>query len=263
MRRIRGYVLALIAIVGVSFALRKWLDVLQRRAETEQADRWAKERTRFLQRLDHELKNPLTALQVALANLEAAEDIEQRRALRDGLRGQVNRIGQLVGDLRKLALLEHGEIERIPVDLAGVLEEALLIVQDNGEIEGRYLDYQLVRLPTVQGDPDLLAMAVYNLLDNAIKFTMTGDMITLRTRLDGDTVVIEVRDTGRGVPSEDLPHVWEDLYRSRTARDVPGSGIGLALVKGIIERHGGTVAIHSVVGQGTQVTLRLATSPNQ
>src|SRR5262249_10324538 len=96
-----------------------------------------------------------------------------------------------------------------------------------------------------------------NLLDNAIKFGRAGDRVELRASEDGATVVVEVADTGPGIPETDLPHVWEELYRGQGARAVPGSGLGLALVHAIIQRHGGQVSVRSRAGQGTVFTVRL------
>ena len=114
-------------------------------------------------------------------------------------------------------------------------------------------------LPQVPGDWDLLFLAIHNLLDNALKFTRSDDTVEVRAFEDGNLVAIEVADTGPGIPAEDVPRVWEELYRAETARGVPGSGLGLALVRAIVERHHGEAAIRSRVGQGTVVTLRLPT----
>jgi two-component system OmpR family sensor kinase len=107
------------------------------------------------------------------------------------------------------------------------------------------------------GDWDLLFLATYNLLDNAYKFTRPGDTVEVRAIEEADSVVIEVADTGPGIPEEELPRVWDELYRGQGARGIPGSGLGLALTRAIVDRHGGGVALRSRAGQGTVVTLRL------
>jgi len=112
-------------------------------------------------------------------------------------------------------------------------------------------------LPHISGDWDLLFLAIYNLLDNAVKFTESGDTIEVRAFEDGAYVVIEVAETGVGIPQEDLPHVWEELYRGECVRAVPGSGLGLALVRAIVERHGGQASVRSRAGQGTVFGIRL------
>ena len=115
-------------------------------------------------------------------------------------------------------------------------------------------------LPTIQGDADLLLLAIHNLLENALKFSNQGDTLELRAFEDGQQIVIEVADTGPGIPEDEQPHVWEELYRGQASRGVPGSGLGLALVRAIIERHNGSVSIRSRLDQGTVFTLRLPSS---
>ena len=109
----------------------------------------------------------------------------------------------------------------------------------------------------MRGDRDLLFLAVYNLLDNALKFTRPGDIIEVRAVENGRTVTVEVADTGPGIPEDELPHVFEELYRGQRARGTEGSGLGLALVRAIAERHRGMVTVRSREGEGTVFTLHL------
>ena len=223
--------------------------------------RAAEERRQFLQRLDHELKNPLTAIRAGLANLaNGLAPTTQGEALAS-VGAQVLRISQLTADLRKLAELETRSLERAPVDIAGLLQEAVALAQEQPQADSRRLTLVLPQapwpVPDVLADWDLLFLAIYNLLDNALKFTRPGDTVEVRASEDGTHVVIEVADTGPGIPEEEAPRVWEELYRGQGARGVPGSGLGLALVNTIVERHGGQVTLRSRVGQGTVVTMRL------
>ena len=219
----------------------------------------AEERRQFLRRLDHELKNPLTAIQAGLVNL----DIGQDEAALESIRTQTRRLSRLVADLRKLADLETRPIERVAVDLAAVLEEAVVIIQEEPETSDRSISLSLPQapwpLPKVQGDEDLLLLALVNLLNNAVKFSDPQDRVEVRAFEDSEMVIVEVADTGPGIPETEVPYVWQELYRGRGARGVPGSGLGLALVRAITERHGGQVTIRSRVNQGTVVTLKLPT----
>lgn len=220
----------------------------------------AKDRRRFLQRLDHELKNPLMAMRAGLANVSNGHDETTRQAL-VSIEAQTVRLSQLTADLRKIAELETRPLELIPVEMGPLLAEVFELAQDHPGSEGRKLTLTVPQapwpLPPVPGDRDLLFLAIYNLLENALKYTAVPDAIELRAREDGRFVTVEVADTGPGIAAADQPYIWEELYRGEAARGAPGSGLGLALVKAIVTRHGGQVALSSRPGQGTLVVLRL------
>lgn len=247
------------AVVAAILGAQQWRARGRAEAAAQAQARAVEERRRFVQRLDHELKNPLTAIRAGLANVAGAE---AERAALDSVNAQVARIARLTADLRKLSELEARPLESAPVDMEELLATAWELAEEKPEAAARRMSLALPRapwpLPPVAGDRDLLLLAVYNLLDNALKFTRPGDTVELRASEDGTAVVVEVADTGPGIPEEELPHVWEELYRGGQARGVPGSGLGLALVRAIVERHHGTVAVRSRAGQGTVFTVRLA-----
>jgi two-component system OmpR family sensor kinase len=219
------------------------------------------ERRRFLQRLDHELKNPLTAIRAGLANLAGLPTDEARQAALDIVDAQALRLSRLASDLRKLAELEVRPLEAAPVDVGELLDEVVAVARERPEHDQRRLNLSVPQapwpLPAVEGDHDLLFLALHNLVDNALKFTGEGDTVEIRAFEDRDRLVIEVADTGPGIPEEEVAYVWQELYRAQGARGVPGSGLGLALVQAIAEKHGGAVALRSRAGQGTVFTLRL------
>lgn len=259
---ISGLVLSVLLGAGMAFWART-----ERRGEKRVSDlraQAAEERRRFLQRLDHELKNPLTAIHAGLANaVNGSTTTAQREALAS-VEAQVERISQLTADLRKLAELETRPLEREPVDMAELLREVVELAQEQPESDTRHVNLTLPQAPwplsDVPGDWDLLFLAVYNLLDNALKFTQPGDTVEVRAFEDRASVIIEVADTGPGIPSDELPRVWEELYRGQGAQSIPGSGLGLALVRAIVERHGGQIRLRSRVEQGTVTTVRLPVS---
>jgi two-component system OmpR family sensor kinase len=225
------------------------------------------EHRRFLLRLDHELKNPVTAMQAGLANLAhlvgngaTPADASTTQAL-DSVSAQAQRLAALVADLRKLAELESRMIERAPVDLAQLLGEVNEAIAELPGAADRRIALTLPSAPwplgTVPGDHDLLFIAVHNLLVNAVKFTQPGDTIEVRARDDGEQVVIEVADTGIGIPDHEVGQVWAELARGSAARGTPGMGLGLAMVRGIASRHGGDVWLRSRSGSGTVVGMGL------
>ena len=221
----------------------------------------AQERRRFLQRLDHELKNPLTAIRAGLANLANGLDTTGQGEALTSVETQVLRLSRLTADLRKLSELEARSLERVPVNITELLQEAVALAQEQPEAETRRLTLTLPQapwpVPDILGDWDLLFLAVYNLLDNALKFTRPGDTVEVRASEDRAFVAIEVADTGPGIPEEELSRVWEELYRGQGARGISGSGLGLALARAIVERHGGQVTLRSRAGQGTVFAVRL------
>ena len=238
------------------------------RARTEERLAQAEAHRRFVRRLNHELKNPLTAVRAGLANLDdgGVHEVSAHASLHN-VRQQVERLGRLASDLRKLADLETGEIERAPVDLAEIIEEAVEMARSVPERAERIVTVNVQRLPwplsPVPGDRDLLLLAVYNLLDNALKFSDSSAEVEVRASEDGTRATIEVADIGRGIPEEDLPHVTEELYRGQGAQGIEGSGLGLALVERIAGLHGGELAIRSREGQGTVAMLQLSLLPTR
>jgi two-component system OmpR family sensor kinase len=222
---------------------------------------FAEDRRRFLRRLDHELKNPLTAILAGLANLSILDDPDERAVTLKSVSTQVDRMRKLVADLRKLSELETRPLDLSPVKMTVLLEETFALIEDEPDAMERLLTLSIPRapwpLPTISGDYDLLVLAVHNLLMNAIKFTQPNDTIEMRAFEDGSRVVIEVADTGPGIPESEIPHVWQELYRGAGARGVQGSGLGLALVRAIVSRHEGEITLRSRPGEGTVFTMRL------
>jgi two-component system, OmpR family, sensor kinase len=254
-----GILFSGIALVSLSVYLR--VTQQQQKLATQLQTQSADERRRFLRRLDHELKNPLTAIRAGLANLAEAPSIEARQEAFHSVEAQALRLSRLAADLRKLAELEIRVVERSPVDIGHLIQEAFEIASDHPDADQRRLTLSIPQapwpLPTISADQDLLFLAIHNLLDNAIKFTRPGDTVEVRAFEDGSTVAIEVADTGPGISEEDIPHVWEELYRGIGARGIQGSGLGLALVRAVAERHNGHVSLRSRSGKGTVFTLRL------
>ena len=229
------------------------------------AEEAAQDRLRFFMRLDHELKNPLTAIRAGLANIEQGGGLALASAgtiaAVASVSVQADRIARLVSDLRKLADLETREIETAPVDLTALLDEVAEAVAEIPAARERVIRVTVPRapwpLPLVAGDRDLLFIAVQNLVANAVKFSAPGDTVEVRASEDDDALLLEVADTGAGIPADEIGQVWQELARGRAARSLPGTCIGLALVRVIVVRHGGQVAIRSRDCQGTVVGIRL------
>jgi two-component system OmpR family sensor kinase len=150
----------------------------------------------------------------------------------------------------------------IPELLDDVVDAARTIPAYQGRNLSLFITKVPSPLPPVTGDRDLLGLAVYNLVENALKFTGPNDSVEVRALEDGRAVVVEVADSGAGIAAEDLSRIFEELYRGANARNTEGSGLGLALVNRIVSLHGGQIGVRSRQNgpRGTVFTLRLPES---
>lgn len=220
-------------------------------------------RRSFLRRLDHEIKNPLMGLRAALVNLQESQAADERQHAVENAGRAVARLSRLLADLRKLSDLGERPIERSRVDVPDLLQDAVDAAHVLPAYDGREVSLLIPRVPSpfpsVTGDRDLLVLAVYNLIENALKFTSAEDSVEVRASEDGQAMVIEVADSGVGIPEEDVPKIFEELYRGSNTLSTEGSGLGLALVKRIIALHDGKVHVRSSQAEprGTVFTIRL------
>ncbi|EFG48163.1 ATPase/histidine kinase/DNA gyrase B/HSP90 domain protein [Brevibacterium mcbrellneri ATCC 49030] len=266
--------LGLIALAAVVFFAWRWW---KKREETIRAQAYeaaeveaVANRNRMLIRLDHELKNPLTALRTSAANVRSLvqdEPLDRDATLESVKQLDVSsrRVARLLADLRKLADVESRHIDFQRIDMDRLVHQAVEDARTAPGAEDRMIVVTVARapwkLPEVAGEEDLLLSAILNLLANAIKYSSDADVVELRANeqvIDNHRwVVIEVADTGAGIPVDEQAGVWEELSRGKHVRSVPGSGMGLALVRSIIQRHGGSVELYSQEGVGTSVRVIL------
>jgi len=234
-----------------------------RQEVTEVRRDMSESRRHFIRRLDHEIKNPLTGLQAALVNMQEAADESDRCRAGENARLAIERLRRLLADMRKLAELEERSLERLPVDIPALLEEVTEAVRSLPACEGREVNLMIARVPwpfpPVTGDRDLLGLVFYNLLENAIKFTCAEDSVEVRALEDGRSILVEVADSGAGIPPEEMAKIFEELYRGVNARGREGSGLGLALARRIVVLHGGVIEVRSRQAdpRGTVFTVHL------
>jgi two-component system sensor histidine kinase BaeS len=207
--------------------------------------------------LAHELRTPIAILQVGH---EALLDgvTEPTPAELASLRDEVLRLARMVGDLQTLAAADDAALHlaRRRCDLADVAAAAAGSLARRFEAAGITLDRRLAASP-VLADPHWLHQVITNLLTNALKFTPAGGRVTISTRQAGPDAVLEVTDTGIGIPVGDLPHIFDRFWRGRQAAQTSGSGIGLAIAAELARAHGGQLIASSQPGHGTQMTLTL------
>ena len=221
-------------------------------------------RADFIVNLTHELKTPLTAI---IGYAETLQDMKvNNAALHDRflgiIREHAGRLSRLVDDLLILSNLEQGDIllEMMPVSPRKIMENILPIIQSKADGKGLAVRLDLPdTLPLINGDRDKVAQVFLNVLDNAVKFTSSGQ-IAVKAFIRPDDphyLSVQVADTGQGIPKAEIPRLGERFYRVDRARsrDLGGTGLGLSIVKHIMKAHDGTMDIESIVGKGTTITL--------
>jgi two-component system sensor histidine kinase BaeS len=205
----------------------------------------------------HELRTPVAVLQ---AGHEALLDgiIEPSPAELGSLRDEVLRLGRMVDDLQTMAAADAAvlQLTREQHDLADIAESAANSLARRFETAEVTLDRQLSPAPAFV-DQRWMHQVVTNLLGNALKFTPAGGTVTIRTSQDGANAVLEVADTGIGIPPDELPHIFDRFWRGQAAAQTSGSGIGLAIAAELAVAHGGALTAASQPGEGTRLTLSL------
>jgi signal transduction histidine kinase len=216
-----------------------------------------------LDNVSHDLRTPLARLRASAETALASEpDVERyREALADCVE-ESDRVLVMLNTLMDISEAESGTMQRRrePVALAEVASRAAELYRDVAEAKGLQLVTRFVDPVTVTGDRTRLEQVAANLLDYAIKYTDTGGQVEIAVAREGDHAVLRVRDSGRGIPPDEQSRIWERLFRGDRSRTERGLGLGLSLVKAIVEAHGGTVTVTSEPGRGSTFTVTLPVS---
>jgi two-component system sensor histidine kinase BaeS len=209
----------------------------------------------------HELRTPLAALQAGLEELRDGL-VEPTPEGLAGLHDQSLRLGRVVSDLAELSAVEAAPVppHRAEVDVAQVARDELAVRDPQLRAAGLVVGSRLDGPVLVLADSDRLHQAVGNVLANAARYCSPGDRVSVEVRTDGEQAVLDVVDSGPGIPPDELPHIFDRLWRGRAAQQVAGSGIGLAVAREIVLAHGGSIEAVSTEGAGTTVTIRLPRS---
>jgi two-component system OmpR family sensor kinase len=212
---------------------------------------------RFTADAAHELRSPLTALQIQLDMLSRARSADETRDAVEGLRAGVKRAGRLVEQLLTMARLEpQSQTSPVPVALDQLLTEVATELEPLAEARRVQLRLSRLERATIRGEPQGLHALVRNLIDNAIRYTPAGGEVRLALFRDGGAAAIVVEDTGPGIPAADRGRVFDRFFRLPGA-GAEGSGLGLAIVKQVADAHGATVELgEGEGGKGLRVAVR-------
>jgi two-component system sensor histidine kinase BaeS len=220
--------------------------------------------TDFVANVSHELRTPLTSIKGTVETLRegAVDDVAVRDHFLATVESETDRLIRLVNDLLLLSRVDSDalQLHGRPLDLEEVVRVAVERLVPLAQARGVAVQVAgSPGLPRVQADPDRLAQVLVNLLDNAIKYSPAGGVVTVRVDRQGERVQVQVQDQGPGIPAGELDRVGERFYRTDKARSRAegGSGLGLSIARALVEAHRGELRIESREGTGTTVTVEL------
>jgi two-component system, OmpR family, sensor histidine kinase SenX3 len=215
----------------------------------------------FVANISHELKTPVAAMSLLAETLAAEDDAEVARRLAERIQTEAFRVNRTIEDLLALTRIENEEpLAAHPVALAQVVDEAVERIRPAAEHAGIEIAIELDDDDlTLIGDRRQLVSALYNLLDNAVKYSDPGSPVIVRAAAEDGGLTLAVADRGIGIPARELERVFERFYRVDQARsrETGGTGLGLAIVRHVAANHHGDVAVESRTGEGSTFTLRL------
>ncbi len=222
-------------------------------ANLEKLDRT---KTEFLSIVSHEFRTALTGIQ-GFSELirDGGLEPDEVRAYGGYIFNDADRVNRLIGDMLDLDRMESGRmsIRLTDVDINEVVSDVMTRAASSSAVVVEFRADLDPRLPIVAGDRDRLVQVVSNLVNNAVKYSPDGGTVTLSTRAEGAFALMSVTDTGLGIPPDEIGHVFERFRRVRSgaAQSIPGTGLGLTIVKQIVEMHGGKIWVESAVGHGS------------
>jgi two-component system sensor histidine kinase SenX3 len=233
--------------------------------DQSQRNRHESARREFIDNIGQELKRPVGALGLLAETLAAEKDPVVVARLSRRLQNEAQRVSRIVDDLMLLSRMDAEERpapEAVPIHL--IVAQAAERVRAAAQEKDMTVNFgEPAQRLTVLGDRRQLVAAVYNLLDNAVKYSPTRSIVEVRGRPDGDRVELSVRDSGIGIPEEELEHIFERFYRVDNARAkyLGGTGLGLTIVRHVVGNHRGEVRVESEEGKGSTFVLRLPAGP--
>jgi signal transduction histidine kinase len=246
-------------VIGVSNEITERKLAEQERVDLAVARQRVEMLTEFLGNISHDFKTPVSVINNSLYLIR--RDPEKHLDKFETIQSQATLLDKYVQDILTIIRLDHGpEIVPVPVDVNAGLRAVCQRLQVAADKKSIALNLELDPFsPAVSGDSGELDRLMVNLIENAINYTPQGGQITVRTQRHDASAVIEIADTGIGIPQEDRDHIFERFYRSARARSsgAPGTGLGLAIVKKIVDLHDGVIEVESAPAEGTTFRVTL------
>lgn len=230
---------------------------------SEKIEALDKSRSQFVSNASHELKTPLSTMKILIETLlyqDPVDPIMTKDFLTD-VNKEIDRLNRIVSDLLTLVNIDSGsmKLNLAEMSLSSLLEEQVKRLLPLARENGIEINLKMKDEISVVGDSLKLTQVIYNVIDNAIKYTPRGGEVETSLTRSGKRAIIRISDTGIGIPAEDLPHIFDRFYRVDKARSraTGGTGLGLSIVKQIVQTHGGSITASSVEGKGTTFEIEL------
>ncbi|MBQ3425343.1 MAG: HAMP domain-containing protein [Clostridia bacterium] len=229
---------------------------------SERLEQLDKSRSQFVSNASHELKTPLSTIKILTETLMYQEPLDpgMTKEFLTDVNKEIDRLNRIVSDLLTLVNIDSGmKMNLEELDIGALLQEQVRRLGPLARENGIELECSVRETLLITGDALKLQQVLYNIIDNAIKYTPRGGEVHCSIARSGKKAVIQVSDTGVGIPEEDLPHIFDRFYRVDKARsrETGGTGLGLSIVKQFIVLHGGTIEARSTPGKGSTFTIEL------
>lgn len=232
-------------------------------AMAEKIENFDQSRSQFVQNASHELKTPLATMKILLENLIYQPDMpaELRAEFMQDMNHEIDRLSGIITDLLTLTQMDEksAALRMDSVNLSALCEDTLHAHQVAADKAKLTLQGDIESEVFLQGDESKLSQVVYNLIDNAVKYTPAGGLVAVTLTADSREAVLTVRDNGIGIPEQDVAHIFDRFYRVDKARSraTGGTGLGLSIVRQMVQLHGGEITVTSAANEGSVFTVTL------
>jgi len=216
-----------------------------------------KSRNQFVSNASHELKTPLTTMKIMLETMIYQSDMppEVRQEFMEDMNHEIDRLTGIITDLLTLTRMDNhaNTLKLEQLDLTGLTEETVRMLLPAARKRGQQLNCEAAPNLRIRGDRTKLNQVLYNLIDNAMKYTQDDGEIRVSLAAEGNDLIWRVQDNGVGIPREDQEHIFDRFYRVDKARsrETGGTGLGLSIVRQLVSMHGGTIRVESEFGKGS------------